>query len=563
MSTPLDWSDPDLSIEVPSTDVSVLDAPSIEGVEILVVQGKDGAGVNLTGAVATYADLPVNPGKAGASYVVQGPEGSPAAGKLFVWSGTEWPAEKNGSPFKGDKGDTGRGYTGVTIAGDKLAFGASDGTTDQVTVPQIATATANAQAAADSAALADAVRAAAQAAAEEAADSEVSTAALLADANAARDTATTKAAEATQARDTTLAARDITTTAREETTIARDRAEAVAADAKADADRAAASEANAATARDTATTKATESEASASNADARANAATADAQRAEDAAARAENAVNTGVADASATTKGGILLPGGQDGELGGTFDHPTITGWNKKADLVDGKVPTAQLPSLATSETYVVASAAERLALTTTQVQPGDIAVQTGNPGRGTYILREPDPAQAASWVLMAAPTDPVASVNGYQGAVVLGKQDIELGNVDNTSDAAKPVSTATQAALDAKAPTARKVIAGTGLAGGGDLTTDRTLSVPYGTTAGTSAQGNDPRLSDQRVPTDNSVTTAKVADGAITPAKMGTGRVTGSANGTMASRTLWDGTQANYDAVGTKDSATIYLVV
>lgn len=563
MSTPLDWSDPDLSIEVPSTDVSVLDAPSIEGVEILVVQGKDGAGVNLTGAVATYADLPVDPGKAGASYVVQGPEGSPAAGKLFVWSGTEWPAEANGSPFKGDKGDTGRGYTGVTIAGDKLAFGASDGTTDQVAVPQIAAATANAQAAADSAAFADTARAAAQAAAEESADSEVSTAALLADANAARDTATAKAAEATQARDTTLAARDIATTARDETTVARDRAEAVAADAKADADRAAASEANAATARDTATTKATESEASASNADARANAATADAQRAEDAAARAENAVNTGVADASATIKGGIRLPGGQDGELGGTWDHPTVTGWNNKADLVGGKIPTSQIPALATIETKVVDTTAQRLALTSTDVQPGDRCVQLQNPGRGTYFLKDADPSQAGSWVLAVAPTDAVTSVNGYNGPVVLGKQDVGLGAVDNTSDAAKPVSAATQAALDAKAPAARKIVAGTGLTGGGDLTTDRTLSVPYGTTAGTSAQGNDPRLSDQRVPTDNSVTTAKVADGAITPAKMGTGRVTGSANGTPASRTLWDGTQANYDAIGTKDSATVYLVV
>ncbi|KXP11678.1 hypothetical protein AXK57_21585 [Tsukamurella pulmonis] len=562
MSTPLDWSDPDLSIEVPSTDVSVLDAPSIEGVEILVVQGKDGAGVNLTGAVATYADLPVNPGKAGASYVVQGPEGSPAAGKLFVWSGTEWPAETNGSPFKGDKGDTGRGYTGVTIAGDKLAFGASDGTTDHVTVPQIAAATANAQAAADSAALADTARAAAQAAAEEAADSEVSTAALLADANAARDTATAKAVEATQARDTALAARDIATAARDETTIARDRAEAVAADAKADADRAAASEANAATARDTATTKATESEASAANADARANAATADAQRAEDAAARAENAVNAGVADASATTKGGVRLPGGQDGELGGTWDHPTVTGWNKKADLVDGKIPSSQIPSIATHERAVVNTTAERLALTTDKVQPGDVCIQIGNPGRGTYFLQDPDPSQESSWVLQVAPTDAVTSVNGYTGSFVLNKQDIGLGNVDNTSDANKPVSSATQAALDAKASSARKIIAGTGLTGGGDLTADRTLSVPYGTTAGTSAQGNDPRLSDKRVPVDGSVGTPQLADGAVTPAKMGTGRVVGSANGTPASRTLWDGTQAQYDAIATKDPATLYVV-
>jgi hypothetical protein len=45
------------------------------------------------------------------------------------------------------------------------------------------------------------------------------------------------------------------------------------------------------------------------------------------------------------------------------------------------------------------------------------------------------------------------VTSVNGRQGSVMLGKVDIGLGSVDNTSDAAKPVSAAQQAALDGKA--------------------------------------------------------------------------------------------------------------
>ena len=42
------------------------------------------------------------------------------------------------------------------------------------------------------------------------------------------------------------------------------------------------------------------------------------------------------------------------------------------------------------------------------------------------------------------------VISVNGEVGAVDLDKGDIGLGNVDNTSDADKPISTATQAELD-----------------------------------------------------------------------------------------------------------------
>lgn len=45
-----------------------------------------------------------------------------------------------------------------------------------------------------------------------------------------------------------------------------------------------------------------------------------------------------------------------------------------------------------------------------------------------------------------------PVTSVAGKTGAVTLAKSDVGLGNVDNTSDVNKPISTATQTALDAK---------------------------------------------------------------------------------------------------------------
>jgi hypothetical protein len=44
------------------------------------------------------------------------------------------------------------------------------------------------------------------------------------------------------------------------------------------------------------------------------------------------------------------------------------------------------------------------------------------------------------------------VVSVNGYADIVTLTKSDIGLGNVDNTSDLNKPISTATQSALNLK---------------------------------------------------------------------------------------------------------------
>lgn len=48
--------------------------------------------------------------------------------------------------------------------------------------------------------------------------------------------------------------------------------------------------------------------------------------------------------------------------------------------------------------------------------------------------------------------PPYPVTSVAGRTGAVTLTKSDVGLSNVDNTSDVNKPISTATQAALDSK---------------------------------------------------------------------------------------------------------------
>jgi hypothetical protein len=44
------------------------------------------------------------------------------------------------------------------------------------------------------------------------------------------------------------------------------------------------------------------------------------------------------------------------------------------------------------------------------------------------------------------------VQSVNGKTGVVVINKSDVSLGSVDNTSDVNKPISSATQTALDSK---------------------------------------------------------------------------------------------------------------
>ena len=53
---------------------------------------------------------------------------------------------------------------------------------------------------------------------------------------------------------------------------------------------------------------------------------------------------------------------------------------------------------------------------------------------------------------VAAGAQVNTVTSVAGKTGAVALAKADVGLTNVDNTSDANKPISTATQAALNGK---------------------------------------------------------------------------------------------------------------
>jgi hypothetical protein len=136
-------------------------------------------------------------------------------------------------------------------------------------------------------------------------------------------------------------------------------------------------------------------------------------------------------------------------------------------ATLVSGVVPSAQLP------TYVYADIANFPAA-------GEIGklytLSTNNKVyRWTGITY-------AEWLPAAASTDglpegntnlyftdtraanaaPVKTVSGKAGNVTLTKNDVGLSNVDNTTDLSKPISTAAQTALDAKAPLASPVFTG-----------------------------------------------------------------------------------------------------
>ena len=178
-------------------------------------------------------------------------------------------------------------------------------------------------------------------------------------------------------------------------------------------------------------------------------------------------------------------------------------------ASLVAGKVPASQLPDPATGRKVIVADPAARLALPewddlTIAYQQSDSTAwgldagadpsvagnwslmgstavdgvsafngRTGpvEPQAGDYTAAQvgADPAGAAAaavanhradpnahagyvTVAQAAAAAPVQSVNGMTGSVTITKASIGLSNVDNTSDANKPVSTPQLSAIAAK---------------------------------------------------------------------------------------------------------------
>ena len=91
-------------------------------------------------------------------------------------------------------------------------------------------------------------------------------------------------------------------------------------------------------------------------------------------------------------------------------------------------KIPSAQLPDISISQTYVVASEAAQLALT---AQEGDVAVRTDE--SKTYIQNGGSAGTMADWTELLSPTDAVQSVNGYTGTVVLVADDLDLGTDDS----------------------------------------------------------------------------------------------------------------------------------
>src|SRR5574337_656478 len=97
-----------------------------------------GAGIQIAGSVATYGDLPtgLTAGDAGKAYFVS------ADGKLYIWSGTAFPADGAGTVFRGPDGTAATVAVGTVttgVAGSSAAVsnsGTSSAATFNFTIPR-------------------------------------------------------------------------------------------------------------------------------------------------------------------------------------------------------------------------------------------------------------------------------------------------------------------------------------------------------------------------------------------------------------------------------------------
>jgi len=89
------------------------------------------------------------------------------------------------------------------------------------------------------------------------------------------------------------------------------------------------------------------------------------------------------------------------------------------------GKLTASQVPAIAVTDTFVVASQVAMLALSAAET--GDVAVRTDI--NKSFILKGVDYSVIGDWQELLTPTDAVQSVNGQSGTVVLDSDDISEG--------------------------------------------------------------------------------------------------------------------------------------
>jgi len=127
-----------------------------------------------------------------------------------------------------------------------------------------------------------------------------------------------------------------------------------------------------------------------------------------------------------------------------------------------NSKIPEAQLPAIAITDTHEASSETAQLALT---VQKGDVCVRTDL--NKSYINTTGNNAVMSDWTELRTPTDAVLSVNSKTGAVVLNGTDVDL------SSYSKPASSGAIGSSDTIQAAIGKLEKGldNAVAGGGEM--------------------------------------------------------------------------------------------
>ncbi|MDI6033753.1 hypothetical protein QLS91_11775 [Flavobacterium sp. LB2P84] len=209
---------------------------------------------------------------------------------------------------------------------------------------------------------------------------------------------------------------------------------------------------------------------------------------------------------------------------------NATKTELNSKIDITEkavangvatldaiGKIPSSQIPAISFSSVDVLNSEAAMLALINPSV--GSTVIRTDQ--SRSYVLAATPGSILVNWKEILTPGSGVQSVNGYSGSVSLTKTDILLGDVNNTSDNAKPVSAATQTELNKKEDIVNRST---------DVAGDGTLDSKY------------PSVKATKTYVDTNVGTKQNSDADLTAvAGLGTnGIIVRTGNGTATTRTI-----------------------
>jgi len=242
---------------------------------------------------------------------------------------------------------------------------------------------------------------------------------------------------------------------------------------------------------------------------------------------------------------------------------------------LTDSRTPTTHKTTHATGGTDVLT--------------PADIGAEVSGAASTAVAahVAAADPHPNYTTTVEAAAAAPVQSVAGRTGAVTLAKADVGLGNVDNTSDASKPVSTATQTALNGKANSVHTHVA----ADVTDFVAAAAAAAPVQSVAGRTGAvtlsktdvslGNVDNTSDANKPVSSATQTAldgkaatvhthvasdvtdfsTAADSRIAASNKVSSNISGITGADQVTNMV-SLTQAEYDALGTKNASTFYLI-